>query len=56
LFAVKSDRRDFALKPESGKVALPPQSTSAHRPKGRKQKRQHPPEIQQIIGLKKESL
>jgi len=57
LFAVKSNRRNSALKPEWGRPALlPPKSTQLTAPaRGRKQKRQHPPEIQQIIGLQKGS-
>ena len=56
LFAVKSDRRNSALKLEWGKPPCLANRPPAHRRRGRKQKRQDPPEIQQIIGLKKESL
>jgi hypothetical protein len=54
VLAVKS-RRSSALKAEWGKLPC-----LSHRPRliaaeGRKQKRQHSPEIQQITGLKKES-
>jgi hypothetical protein len=53
LFAVKSGRRNSALKPEWGKPPCLPNRPRLTVAGGRKQKRQHPPEIQQIIHLKK---
>jgi hypothetical protein len=54
LFAVKP-RENSALKPEWGKPPCLPNRPRLIVTGGRKQKRQHPPAIQQIIGLKKES-
>jgi hypothetical protein len=55
LFAVKPARENSALKPEWGKPPCLPNRPRLIVTGGRKQKRQHPPAIQQIIGLKKES-
>jgi hypothetical protein len=57
LFAVKSDRRNSALKPERGKPSCLPIDPGSPRPQGGESRNASiPPEIQQIIGLKKESL
>ena len=56
LLGVKSDREPSTLRPAWGKPPCLPKSTPAHRGRrGRKQKWQHPPPIQQIIGLQKGS-
>jgi hypothetical protein len=56
LFAVKSERKDSALQPEWGKPPCLPNRPRLIVARGRKQKRQHPPGIQEIIGLKKGNL
>jgi len=53
LFAVKSGRRNSTLKPKWGKPPCLPNRPRFIVAGGRKQKRQHPPAIQQITRLKK---